>query len=147
MDLQQFIESALSQIIQGVAAAQHAAAEHGGVVNPAFSQGKASDLIIGSTSDHVRVFEVRFDVAVTATEDIEAGATAKIRIAGLPSAGAGAGASSRTESVSRLQFVVPVVLPEDTVTRAAADESHRREQAQVEAHNADVRARSSAYRV
>lgn len=121
MELQKFIESAIRQIIDGVSAAQADAALKRASVNPAIHSAAQATEVLGTTADGVRVLKLSFDVAVTAAESSEAKGGAGVNVAGF-SVGGGAGASDRSERVSRIQFMVPIALPDDVGTRKAHDE-------------------------
>ena len=121
MDLKEFIQTAVTQIVEGVVAAQAAVARRGAAVNPAFDlNGKGSPPLVGFTAAGARVSNVTFDVAVTAVEGTGAEGGAQVRVAGLASPGIGAGANGNAEHVTRLQFSLPISLPEDRASRAPA---------------------------
>ena len=66
MDLKDFIQSAVSQIVEGMVAAQSAAAAHGATLNPGVDlAGKGAAGQAGAGS---RVSNIAFDVAITAAE-------------------------------------------------------------------------------
>lgn len=120
MELKNFVASAMQQIIDGVIEAQAHATANGAAVNPAFNLDGTHGDVMGSTSEGVRVLKVQFDVAVTAVESSDVKGGAKVEVAGFFSAGGGAGLAERSEKVSRLQFIVPLALPDDEATRTAA---------------------------
>jgi hypothetical protein len=131
VELKEFVSTALSQIIEGVAAAQTVAAAQGAAVNPAFSLTSASGhTLIGSTSEGAKVTSVSFDVAVTAAETTGAQGGGKVQVAGLLSIGGGADTQVKSERVTRIQFSVPVCMPEDTATREALNAKNRERDAQ-----------------
>lgn len=95
MDLAEFVQTTLEQIIRGVSEAQRVAGETGARVN---SPGDA------------RVQPVEFDVVVTAREG--SGSEAGLRV-GLPGIGAGLGGNSDRSHAAenRVRFTVLVRLP------------------------------------
>lgn len=115
MDLKDFIQSAVSQIVEGMVAAQAAAATHGATLNPAFEGGKGNASGAGQAAAGARVSNIAFDVAVTAVEDAGAEGRATLRVAG-----AGAKPHPQGEEVTRLQFSLPIVLPEARARRPVA---------------------------
>ena len=116
MDLKDFIQSAVSQIVEGMVAAQAAAATHGATVNPAFEPSpKGNALAGGPTAPGGRVSNIAFDVAVTAVAGSAAEGGSKLQVAG-----AGSDAAAKGEQVTRLQFSLPIALPEARARRSAA---------------------------
>ena len=116
MDLKNFISSAVSQIVEGMVAAQAAAATHGATLNPAFEpSAKGNASAAGQAAAGARVSTIAFDVAVTAVEDAGAEGGATLRVAG-----AGAKPHAKGEEVTRLQFSLPIVLPEVRARRPMA---------------------------
>lgn len=108
MDLKDFIQSAVSQIVEGVVAAQAAAALHGATLNPAAdSAGKGTPSAAGPGAAAGRVSSIAFDVAVTAVASAAGEGGAQLRVAG-----AGADAPANGEPVTRLQFSLPIALPQ-----------------------------------
>ena len=119
MDLKEFVQTAVTQIVEGVVAAQTAVARRGAAVNPAFDlNGKGSHSPVGFTAAGARVSNITFDVAVTAVEGTGAEGGAQLRVAGVASPGVGTDANVNAEHVTRLQFSLPVCLPEDRASRA-----------------------------
>ena len=99
MELQNFISDALEQIMLGVSQSQSTAKGLGGEVSPAWE---------GMTIPTPDTIE--FDVAVTVAD----GSLAKGGIAiaaGFFGAGGGKQSESRTESISRIKFSIPVRYP------------------------------------
>jgi len=103
MELREFVSATLVEIVRGVRDAQRAvkAEKIPSAINPG-SRGREGMLYARK--------EVEFDVAITATEGSESKSGIGVVVA---SVGIGAqrksGASS--ESVSRIKFAVPVILP------------------------------------
>lgn len=116
MDLKDFIQSAVSQIVEGMVAAQAAAATHGATLNPAFEpSGKGNALPAAHSAAGARVSHIAFDVAVTAVEAAGGAGSATLRVAG-----AGPRPYAKGEEVTRLQFSLPIALPEARATRPVA---------------------------
>jgi hypothetical protein len=112
MKLQDFVSETLKEIIDGVVTAQNYAKEKKALINPTdistWGTGKGDRLYHPNTSSFV--YEINFDVAVTTVE--EKGTKGGIGIF-VGSLGVGAQGKSDTinSSVSRIQFLVPIVFP------------------------------------
>ena len=119
MDLKDFIQTAVTQIVEGVVAAQAAAAAHHVAVNPAADPaargGPAGQMPGGS-----RVSNISFDVAVTGVEGSVAAGSGKLQVAGSWSARAGAETNGAGEHGTRLQFSLPIAFPEARLRRTMA---------------------------
>ena len=121
MDLKDFIQTAVTQIIEGVVAAQAVAASHRVVVNPAIDlSGRGGPSPASQTATGSRVSTISFDVAVTGVESSSARGSGKLQVAGAWSAAAGANTHATGEQVTRLQFSLPIAFPEARVRRSAA---------------------------
>ena len=123
MDLKDFIQTAVTQIVEGVVAAQAAAAVHRVVVNPAVAPGARAGA--GSTAQGAagaRVSNISFDVAVTGVESSSAQGSGKLQVVGAWSARAGADAHAPAsgEHLTRLQFSLPIAFPEAHARRPMA---------------------------
>ncbi|KKL18993.1 hypothetical protein LCGC14_2469950 [marine sediment metagenome] len=109
MELNEFVENALSQLLQGVSAAQSKAAEIGGEINPRINDNNQTKLGFLNSSG-LSASIVKFDVALTASEG--SGTKAGISVlGGAVNLGAGGQSSNENSVVSRIQFSVPIVLP------------------------------------
>jgi len=116
MDLKDFIQTAVSQIVEGMVGAQAAAAAHGATLNPALEPtGKGNASTAAHASAAARVSNIAFDVAVTAVDSAGAHGGATLHVAG-----AGADLHAKGEQVTRLQFSLPIALPEVRAKRPAA---------------------------
>lgn len=129
MELQEFIASALTQIIKGVALAQTNVADCGASVNPIRAMQGAKDHTpyVRTEDGDFRVIEtIRFDVAVTVSDNQQAGAGAGIKVFGA-SLGASGKVAYENSSVSRVSFEVPVALPCAVVLseKKAADQARK----------------------
>ncbi|RRH94241.1 hypothetical protein EH240_27555 [Mesorhizobium tamadayense] len=111
MELEEFISETLRQILSGAAKAQDT--EIGKNVNAAFPGVLGSNL---SVLPEFGVFaRVDFDVAVTAESTV--GGKGSIRVWGL---GAEGGKDSRSQTVSRVVFAVPLRLPDGDQSKKVA---------------------------
>ena len=106
MDLKDFIQTAVTQIVDGVLAAQAAASAHRVAVNPAGAAGPR-----GHASDASRVSSVSFDVAVTSVDGSVAQGSGKLQVAST---------SAASEHCTRLQFSLPIAFPEARLPRSTA---------------------------
>jgi hypothetical protein len=121
VDLKEFIQTAVTQIVEGVVAAQTAVARRGAAVNPTFDlNGGGSPPLVGFTAAGARVSNITFDVAVTALDGIGAEGGAQLRVAGVVSPGVGTDANGNAGHVTRVQFSLPICLPEDRASRSPA---------------------------
>ena len=133
MDLEQFISETLGQILSGVARAQDT--EIGKNVNASFRGELGSNPSVLPDFEFVRV---DFDVAVTA--ESSADGKESIRVWGLRADG---GNDSRSRTVSRVVFAVPLRLPDGdqsarlTAARSDAARAQRLRQ-EYERHNKEI---------
>ena len=104
MDLKDFIQTAVTEIVDGVLAAQAAASAHHVAVNPAVDPRPRGH-------DGARVNNISFDVAVIGVEGAVAQGSGKLRVA-QPSAAA--------EQCARLQFSLPIAFPQARLPRSTA---------------------------
>ena len=119
MNLEEFVDTSLRQILAGVKKAQGATKIPGkhpseaDVINPAVMYDADSApkgkyfATIGSNLVHF----VDFDVAVTTDSTSEAKAGLSLKVAGI-GFGGGGGVSDRDNVVSRIKFQVPIILPQ-----------------------------------
>ncbi len=119
MNLDEFIENSLLQIIKGVRSAQkksvikNKALGEGDLINPkvlnnADSVPKGKDYI---TFDKDLVQMVEFDIAVTASKDSLESLGSGIKVAGLGGFGGKLKKVVTSSDVSRIKFKVPIILP------------------------------------
>lgn len=136
MDLSEFVQQSLVQIVEGVKASQEIIRERGGFANPAvFTSAYGQDGHFGSVSDGHNVLLVDFDVAVTVADASEGSAGAKLSVAALFKAETGGNVRSTTESVSRLRFKVPLALPLDEASKQRLDQAVAHTQARIRDHS------------
>ena len=102
MELKDFIKNTLVEIATGVKEAQEATKELGATVNPEVIDSKSGNKSVSKEN----VGSVEFNVAVTATDEANAGASIKVAIFN-----AGGGLKEINTSVSTISFKVPIVLP------------------------------------
>ena len=105
MDLKDFIQTAVTQIVDGVLAAQAAASAHHVAVNPSADPGPRGH------GEAPRLSNVSFDVAVTGAEGSVAQGSGKLQVASTNAA---------NEHCTRLQFSLPIAFPEARLPRSTA---------------------------
>lgn len=113
LDLKDFVSETLNSIIAGVADAQGKATDHGAHVNPAGLMrhvSNVSDNAIWDKRTNVYAQPVSFDVAVTAEDTATGGAKIKV-LSGILGGDVGGEKGSKNIVASRVQFIVPVLLP------------------------------------
>jgi hypothetical protein len=119
MNLEEFVEASLRQIIDGVRKAQEATRIEGkhpsdaDLVNPKvmYSADSAPKGKHFATQGRNLVHFVSFDVAVTSDSAADAKGGFSIKVAGI-GFNAGGGGSERDTVVSRIKFEVPLALPQ-----------------------------------
>ncbi len=119
MNLEEFVDTSLRQIIAGVKMAQQATRLPGkhpseaDVVNPAvmYNADAGPKGKYFATVGRNLVHFIDFDVAVTTDSTSEAKAGLSLKVAGI-GIGGGGGVSDRDSVVSRIKFQVPIVLPQ-----------------------------------
>ena len=111
MELDEFVAKTLEQIIKGVAGAQDAVRRRdaNAVINPSVGSALPPDRLDEGTGTLVQ--EVSFDVAVTVSESGKSGAGLQVGAFGVGGKMGGGSKRARSE-VSRIKFMIPVVLPE-----------------------------------
>ncbi len=119
MNLEEFVEVSLKQIISGVKKAQESTKlrnkhlSEADLINPEIMYGadSAPKGKYFATIQRNLVHFVEFDVAVSADSSIEAKGGFSLKVAGLAGVEAGAGGSEKESSISRVKFNVPIQLP------------------------------------
>ena len=112
MNLRDFISETLIQIAEGVKDAQGKFSAHGARINPKITSAasRASEHGLISASGSAAQL-VHFDVALTTTDGT--GTKGGIGVfAGAVSLGSSGQSKTENSSISRVQFIVPLVLPE-----------------------------------
>lgn len=113
MDLEQFVSTALTQIVRGVLSAQEKLKDTRAYVNPGLgtlppSHGMSTVINADGSLQHLR--DVEFDVALTVGDKQGADGGAGIKVFGAQ-LGATGSVAYENSSVSRVKFVVPLALP------------------------------------
>ena len=110
MNLQEFIKTALAEIVAGVAEASTEGKKHGASIgsNQVYGNLTAANIITDNTGRPVT--NVEFDIALTdaSATDTKGGIGVFLGSVGLGSQGASHGESS---SISRIKFSVPIIFP------------------------------------
>ena len=119
MDLKEFIQTAVTQIVEGVVAAQASAATHRVVVNPAIDEGARGNP--SQAAAGARVSNISFDVAVTGVESSSTEGRSKLQVVGAWSARVGADSHAAGEHPTRLQFSLPIAFPEARLRRSTTN--------------------------
>ncbi|MBB5205379.1 hypothetical protein HNQ51_002698 [Inhella inkyongensis] len=110
MQLRDFVKEVLTQIVDGVRDAQEA--NGGAFVVPAGDGGhKYAEHPRFASSARIKSTIVDFDVAITAEDSDKAGAKAGVKVFSVQF-GAEGEITSKNSTISRVQFAVPVLLPE-----------------------------------
>lgn len=112
MNLQDFIAETLSQIVNGVRAAQETVGPQGAEVSPHLSGGPSINSTHGFVPTHAGVYAqiVAFDVALTVKEGT--GTKGGIGVfAGAVTLGSSGQSSAEQSSISHVKFSVPLTLP------------------------------------
>ena len=112
MNLQEFIKTALSEIIAGVGEARIEGKKHGAPIGSIRMYGPTREAKIITDSKDRPITNVEFDIALAeaSATDTKGGIGVFLGTVGLGSHGASHGESS---SNSRIKFSVPIVLPGD----------------------------------
>ena len=110
MNLQEFIRTALTDIVAGVADASKTAQEHGGSIGSMRLYGHVKENKVITDEKDNPVATVEFDIALAeaSSKDTKGGIGVYLGAVGLGSQGASHGEAS---THSRSKFSVPVVLP------------------------------------
>lgn len=125
MELSEFVNQSLTQIVKGVKESQDEIRAQGGYANSAIftsASGKESATHFGSVSDGQNVLLVDFDVAITVSDASEGGIGGKLSVASLFKLEAGSKGTAASESTSRIRFKVPLALPVDLITKQKLDD-------------------------
>lgn len=110
MNLQEFIKTALTDIVAGVAQASEAASAYGASVGSMKLYGFTKENKILTDESDRPVATVEFDIALaeSSSKDTKGGIGVYLGAVGLGSQGASHGEAS---THSRIKFAVPVILP------------------------------------
>ena len=107
MDLEEFVATAIQQLVAGVRKAQDGLKGTGARVNPQVASG-APGRFDRKTGTHIQ--DLSFDVAVTIGGSEKSGARLNVGVAFL-GGGIEGGSAKENVATSRLQFTVPLLLP------------------------------------
>jgi hypothetical protein len=116
MKLDEFVSQTLIQIIEGVANAQQAVEKSGGSVSPAPFQQQPTPDEYGlfeynkSANSYRKIQQIKFDVALTTTEDSGKAGGAGVSV-GVLTIGGKATSTESSTSAGRIQFEVDIALP------------------------------------
>jgi hypothetical protein len=115
MDLKDFVAGSLTQIIQGIQAAQADTDGTGAWIIPAGSvlARREGSTVVRTAQGEGYLHDVHFDVAITVSDEQAAKAGAGIKVFGAK-LGAEGNVTYQNAAVSRVQFTVPVVWPGQT---------------------------------
>jgi hypothetical protein len=111
MDVQDFIEKTLTQVVNGVNKAKVNIKPSGALISSKDVRPLREGTTYNTSTGNL-VNLVEFDIAVTVNEKDTDGANAGIKIVGL-SIGGGLQKESLNQTVSRIKFSVPLTFPED----------------------------------
>ena len=128
MELKEFISETLISIISGVSEAQKEATKLGAHVNPTGLMRNTSNIAdnaIWDNSSNNYAQPVSFDIAVTVEDKAQVGAKIKV-IAAIFGADAEAKQENKDSLASRVQFIVPILLPEHDIEKPEARQGKKR---------------------
>jgi hypothetical protein len=110
VNLQEFIKSALTEVIAGVAEARAGAKQYGASVGSMHLYGHLKEAKVLTTDGDLPVSQIEFDIALADTSgtSTKGGIGVFLGSVGLGSQGA---SQAETTSHSRIKFSVPVVFP------------------------------------
>lgn len=112
MELREFVNSSLIQIVDGVLDTQKELKERGigAVINPGFAYEIDAEKLKKRLHDFSEVLEVEFDVGVIAGSQSEARVGGRLAIV-VASVGTTKLAHDENQQVNRIRFKVPLTLP------------------------------------
>jgi|688.fasta_scaffold08959_5 hypothetical protein len=113
MELSEFINETLSQIIKGVHESQQKATEYGAHINP--SPGHPN------SAKPCNLTPVSFNVALNVTKESEGKTGAQIEVATIFKAGASGGMSTSSSSTHNISFIIDVILPIDEGSKSIVE--------------------------
>ncbi|MBS63476.1 MAG: hypothetical protein CMN27_11080 [Salinisphaera sp.] len=133
MDLEEFVATSIEQVLNGVKRAQDKV-EYG-TVSPRLTIKAQQENLLATADYNASAFMLRFDVAVRATNEQSMGGGAKLKVASVLSVGGEGDRSSTDESVSRIQFEVPISYHLDATSNdEARDRAKRQREATAKAN-------------
>ncbi|MGR5144768.1 hypothetical protein ACQKPX_24260 [Photobacterium sp. DNB23_23_1] len=114
MNLEEFIAQSLSQIARGIEKANETLEDSQALVSPEGVIDVTKDSAYGSINVEntwLKVHNIQFDIAVTVVEGSESGGKLGVSVGGL-SIGVNGKENQANTSASRIQFSVPMLLPQ-----------------------------------
>jgi hypothetical protein len=111
MNVKDFVEATLIQIVEGINAASAKIKDSGVIISPLHIRGAHSALVIDYETDSM-VNLIEFDIAITVNETDKAQGGAGISIAGIHLGGKVESANIN-QTVSRVKFMIPMKLKSD----------------------------------
>lgn len=115
MDLKTFVTETLTQIADGIKAAQEQQEKRGAIFSPChYTYGKKAFLSTDANGNHNNSNELQavdFDVALTVSNNVSGGAKAGLEVMGVSLLGAKAEVAQQNETVSHVKFNVFVSWP------------------------------------
>jgi hypothetical protein len=139
MDIKEFVSSTILQIMEAVAESQEQAVALGGYVNPTAHSMPKDGAHIGFTATGQVIYAIDFDVAVTVASESGTEAGGRLQVASIVSIGAKGKGSDKSETMSRVKFAVPVMLPIDSHSKEERDARKRKADAAMQQHSAAIR--------
>ena len=112
MEVQDFIETIVTGIVEATKTLQDKHREDGVVINPPQSTRSADVYSPTNSGAKKRVQLVAFDMAVTVGSETAGESAGKLKIATFVEIGGKGDHSQSAQEVSRVQFTLPVVLPD-----------------------------------
>ena len=116
LELRDFVSQSIAEIVEGIVDAQKRLENSDTTINPALynvfsgSQSGGTNLALGWDKENNLVSTINFDVAVTVNDGTETKGTIGV-VAGMFALGSQGKSSQSNQSISRLQFKVPISLP------------------------------------
>lgn len=111
MELKDFVALTLNQLVDGVKEAQKYAHSQGAKINPSLSQFSTTTSVrLLDPATETIIQEVKFDISLTTQETANSKGGVGIFV-GPIALGTQAGSGTSNQSVGKIQFSVPIVLP------------------------------------
>lgn len=109
MELKEFIEESINQIIDGIIASQNRNKENGSIISPSFTGNKSSQTAIDGKN--YTVSNIDFEVALTTTD--ESGSKAGIGVLfGYIGGSVQGEQKNKNAAITSLKFSIPVAYPQ-----------------------------------
>lgn len=121
MELKDFVSNTISEIIEGIVAAQARVQAHGAFVNPGNLMRSTQDVgqsALWDNRNNNYARPISFDVALTVEEGTNTEAKVGV-VAGILNLGAGGASENKQLAVNRVQFTVPVLFPANNLPQEA----------------------------